>query len=479
MKRVFAIVLIIVLALSTLYTSADGTWTCPNCGRNSSGMFCGGCGTPKPEETWTCPNCGREGNTDKFCPSCATPRPIPVDPNAWNGFLEGVHYNLEDNVLYLIEGCKQEYLEQYFEGLTEALKLLNGGEAPEICVYGQEQVAEDSFSNFISKLSGRAALSEASFTGLLDMRIEEDQNTFKDKIELAILKNELPLYICTVAPLKEEIEEPEKPAYTLNTVKAANVRSGPGFSFNILGSINPKQTVNAYELVASSDFSGNWYRIDYKGQTGYISESTVNSKGQPTYQPQTMPTVKPTAAPTVKPTTAPTTNPTTAPTVKPTAVPTVEPTVAPTTNPVQIAYYRYRDTTEGYSEWSAWGDWTYNRESTSDLKEEQSRTIHVFYRFKCNKCGQANGYKGQYHNCKNCGQPLLDVTYSEHVTDSDYGIKYKYPKQFSDGWYFYGGTKSQYSYRTRTIVPVTSDWSSWSTVKPESKPGREIQTEYR
>ncbi len=31
------------------------------------------------EESWTCPECGREGNTGKFCGSCAYPSPQPAD----------------------------------------------------------------------------------------------------------------------------------------------------------------------------------------------------------------------------------------------------------------------------------------------------------------------------------------------------------------------------------------------------------------
>ena len=26
-------------------------------------------------EAWTCPNCGQEGNSGNFCPNCAAPRP--------------------------------------------------------------------------------------------------------------------------------------------------------------------------------------------------------------------------------------------------------------------------------------------------------------------------------------------------------------------------------------------------------------------
>lgn len=51
------------------------SWVCPNCNTNSTGKFCGECGTKKPEKPAGrfCSNCGAKlSNTAKFCGECGT-----------------------------------------------------------------------------------------------------------------------------------------------------------------------------------------------------------------------------------------------------------------------------------------------------------------------------------------------------------------------------------------------------------------------
>ena len=52
-----------------------GSWVCPQCGKESSGKFCGNCGFARPTgQTWTCPLCGKQ-NTGKFCVQCFVAKP--------------------------------------------------------------------------------------------------------------------------------------------------------------------------------------------------------------------------------------------------------------------------------------------------------------------------------------------------------------------------------------------------------------------
>ena len=55
------------------------SWTCPKCGAQSTGKFCGECGEKRPQapNTWKCPTCGAE-NKGKFCGECSAKKPEGV-----------------------------------------------------------------------------------------------------------------------------------------------------------------------------------------------------------------------------------------------------------------------------------------------------------------------------------------------------------------------------------------------------------------
>ena len=95
-KRLIALILSVLLLTMPLLSSADGEWTCPNCGQTgNNGNFCSNCATARPSEDWTCPNCGQEGNTGKFCSNCATPHPDGSKPAPETAPQAAVNENLE------------------------------------------------------------------------------------------------------------------------------------------------------------------------------------------------------------------------------------------------------------------------------------------------------------------------------------------------------------------------------------------------
>ena len=56
------------------------------------------------------------------------------------------------------------------------------------------------------------------------------------------------------------------------TTDSLNVRSGPGKEFESIGKVYPSDTLEI------TGISGNWYRIDYHGEEGYVSSGYVSIK---------------------------------------------------------------------------------------------------------------------------------------------------------------------------------------------------------
>ncbi len=81
-KRVIAILIVLLIALTPVLSLAEGEWVCPTCNTKNNGNFCTECGQAKPaeKEGWICPSCGKinEGN---FCSECGEKR--PEETTAW------------------------------------------------------------------------------------------------------------------------------------------------------------------------------------------------------------------------------------------------------------------------------------------------------------------------------------------------------------------------------------------------------------
>ena len=75
MKRFFAVLLVLAMALCALPAGAEEeSWICPGCGAENTSNFCTQCGTAKPEDA-VCPECGSvypAAANVLFCGNCGT-----------------------------------------------------------------------------------------------------------------------------------------------------------------------------------------------------------------------------------------------------------------------------------------------------------------------------------------------------------------------------------------------------------------------
>ena len=59
---------------------------------------------------------------------------------------------------------------------------------------------------------------------------------------------------------------------TLTVVSDANIRSGPGTSYDKIGEAKAGTT-----LTMTGHTSSNWYQVSYNGETGYVAGNLVKS----------------------------------------------------------------------------------------------------------------------------------------------------------------------------------------------------------
>lgn len=89
----------------------------------------------------------------------------------------------------------------------------------------------------------------------------------------------LDLSLVTSSSIKKVVATPkptEKPVYLLVTGNA-NIRSGAGGEYSKLGNAEPGESYLMLGTATSSTGS-TWYKIQYKGKTGYISSNFVKVK---------------------------------------------------------------------------------------------------------------------------------------------------------------------------------------------------------
>lgn len=153
--------------------------------------------------------------------------------------------------------------------------------------------------------------------------------------------------------------------------------------------------------------------------------------------------------------------------------------------------YRYQDS--NYSGWSDWSGWDENRQSTSELKEEDSTTVWYWYRFVCPHCGKAMHVSNQcYTWAEGCGNSIgssnaqacwLPVSSSSGTQNWLGTGKIMYGSNAYDRWFYwtdssqgYPNGKSTTGYRYRTRTKSWGSWSEWMDTAVTSSSTRNVET---
>ena len=153
--------------------------------------------------------------------------------------------------------------------------------------------------------------------------------------------------------------------------------------------------------------------------------------------------------------------------------------------------YRYSDLT--YSSWSGWSDWTVDRQSTDDLKMEESATVWYWYRFVCPYCGtHMHVWDKCYTWAGGCGNKIgsdhAQVTWlttgpSGGVQNWEGTGRIMLGNSSKDRWFFwkdasqgYPNGRSATGYRYATRTKSWGSWSGWSDSYVSASDTRQVET---
>ncbi|MBR7188999.1 MAG: hypothetical protein IKD53_10645, partial [Clostridia bacterium] len=152
--------------------------------------------------------------------------------------------------------------------------------------------------------------------------------------------------------------------------------------------------------------------------------------------------------------------------------------------------YRYQDAS--YSAWSSWSAWTITRESTSELKKEESATVYYWYRYVCPHCGvDMHVYDKCYTWAGGCGNSIgssnaqvtwLTTTPSQGTQNWLGTGRIMTGSASNNRWFLWtdsgnypnGCSETGYRYATRTKSWGT--WSSWSDTVATASGSRNVET---
>lgn len=153
--------------------------------------------------------------------------------------------------------------------------------------------------------------------------------------------------------------------------------------------------------------------------------------------------------------------------------------------------YQYSDAI--YSEWSGWSGWDINRQTTDDLKKEDSATVWYWYRFVCphcgahmhvwNKCYTWAGGCGNFIGSENWNVIWLTTGPNGGVQNWEGTGRIMLGNSSRDRWFYwidasqgYPNGRSETGYRYATRTKSWGPWSDWSDTIYTASETRRVQT---
>ena len=446
----------------------DALWDCPVCGfEGNPGKFCQECGSPKPvidDGLWDCPTCGFQKNPGKFCQECGAKKPDSssasgplnsqmlnqYDASAtWDDLIEGRDYIILGNTLVLITPMPIQFKQQYIERVDELIRELEadlGFKNPQMVIYDstllnhydlyepttqenaervnrtiqEQQLLKDFGYNHADYNDYASMVTENSDDNVYIYLFDEPEvpGAVDDADKSSGVEN-----IPESVPNDNQTDASDDGTTAVTTFITSNVRSGPGSSYDLLGSVNAGTKLNSYRTVNSSDGTGQWYEIEYNGKKAYISTTTA-SEGNHVHTPATRPSVAATCT---------------------------------TAGKTQGTYCSQCGATiKAQTTIPATGHTAVTRQGTAAT---------------CTTAGKSDG-----SYCSKCGVTLKAQTTIAALGHNLTHVEAKAPTKTTPGWYAYDKcSRCTYStYKARTLKP--GNWSSWSTTAATETPTRDVET---
>jgi len=161
----------------------------------------------------------------------------------------------------------------------------------------------------------------------------------------------------------------------------------------------------------------------------------------------------------------------------------VEPSQVPSGNITTESKTQYRYQDKIYSAWSDWSAWTFDRESTNELKRENQATLHYWYYDLCQNCGRHSPFTTCWDCRHSIGQnwrvAWFEISKNQGGQFGNSGKVFIGTSQYNR-WFYWtddngnGDSRTGYQYSTRTYT--WGAWSGWSDTPVTGSSTRNVQT---